>query len=271
VARLVDILKPVDLTGFYSSFKGIEEIARAAQAVTSTVRLESLGDLIGVVDPTKLQLAALRLNASYADFAESAAGAPGTIIEAPFMAKVPALAVYSHARAMRSITTHRGDEPVVGIWSVVQEETTEVIETTLPRVSPTLLTSWKGGLATVRRRGDDWVRQASASLRHVLITTLDTVAPKDKVLADGVDKKHLSSKGEPTRTAQVHWICRALKNKAYREMMVSELESAIETIDAFSEAVHREQHAEIEEAFDRMCVRAAVALRDLLEIFRARE
>lgn len=90
------------------------------------------------------------------------------------------------------------------------------------------------------------------------------------MLADGVDKKHLSGKGEPTRLAQVHWLCRSLKNETYREMMVSELESAIETIDTMSEAVHRGHYPEIEEAFDRMCVRASVALRDLLEIFKTR-
>jgi hypothetical protein len=272
MAKLAEMFGgPVNLTGFYDSFKGIEEITRAAQSLFGTVRLECLGDLIGVVDPAGLQRSTLRLNASYADFAASTAAAPETVIELPFMAKVPALAVYSHARVMRSITSHDGDEPVVQIWNDVQEETTALIETVLPRVMPALLPSWKGGLATVRRRGDDWVRQASASFRYVLVTTLDRIAPKDRVLADGVDKKHLSGKGEPTRAAQVHWLCRTLKNKNYREMMVSELESAIETIDTMSEAVHRENYAEIEEAFDRMCVRVAVALRDLLEIFESRD
>ncbi|MCX6543490.1 MAG: hypothetical protein NTV05_03650 [Acidobacteria bacterium] len=171
---------------------------------------------------------------------------------------------------MRSITTHGPDEPIIEIWGEVQAETTETIEAILPLVNPALLTSWRGGLATVHRRGEDWVRQASASLRYVLVTTLDTIAPKAKVLADGVDRKYLSGKGEPTRSAQVHWLCRSLKNKTYREMMVSELESAIEAIDTMSEAVHRDDYPEIEQAFDRICVRASVALRDLLEIFKIR-
>lgn len=150
VEKLADLFKPIDLTGFYQNFKHIEEMSRAAQSVLGTVRLDSLGDLIGVVDPAELQLGTIRLNKSYARFAASAAAAPDSIIEAPFMAKIPALAVYSHARVMRSITTHGADEPVIEIWSEVQVETTEIIETTLPLVNPALLKSWKGGLATVR-------------------------------------------------------------------------------------------------------------------------
>lgn len=270
VAKFAELFKPVELTGFYESFKHIEEISRAAQSAMTGVRLDSLGDLIGVVNPVELQLGASRLNESYATYAASIAAAPDGVIDAPFMAQVPALAVYSHARVMRSITTHSEDEPVIEIWGDVQMETTGIIETILPRVRPALLTSWRGGLATTRRRGDDWVRQASSSLRYVLIETLDAIAPKDRVLADGVDKKHLSEKGQPTRAGQVHWLCRSLKNKTYREMMVSELESAIEIIDTMNTAVHREDHPEIEEAFDRMCVRAEIALRDLLEIFKTR-
>jgi hypothetical protein len=270
VTQFADLFRPVELTGFYESFKHIEEMTRAAQDVMSTVRLDLLGDLIGVVDPADLQLGAIRLNRSYASYAASIAAEPADVIDAPFMAQVPALAVYSHARVMRSITTHGSDEPVVEIWGDVQIETREIIETILPRIRPALLKSWKGGLATTRRRGDDWVRQASSSLRYVLIETLDAIAPKDKVLADGVNKKHLSEKGVPTRAGQVHWLCSSLKNKTYREMMVSELESAIEIIDIMNTAVHREDHQEIDGAFDRMCVRAEIALRDLLEIFKTR-
>lgn len=270
VGMLTDTFRDYDVSKYYRNFKYIEEMSRAAQSVLGTVQFDSLGDLIGVVDPAELQFGTIRLNKSYARLAVSAAAAPGSIIEAPFMAKVPALAVYSQARVMRSITTHSADEPVIAIWGEVQVETTEIIETTLPLVSPALLTSWKGGLATARRRGEDWVRQASASLRYVLITTLDTLAPKDTVIADGVDSKHLSRKGELMRTGQVHWLCRSLRNKTYRKMVLSDLESAIDIIDTMSEAVHREDYPEIEEAFGTMSVRAAVALRHLLEIFKTR-
>lgn len=68
--------------------------------------------------------------------------------------------------------------------------------------------------------------------------------------------RSLSSKGEPTRAAQVRWLCRSLKNKDYRDTTISELDSAIDTIDAMNTAVHRERYPEIEEAFDRMSLSA---------------
>ena len=155
VGMLTDTFRDYDVSKYYRNFKYIEEMSRAAQSVLGTVQFDSLGDLIGVVNPAELQFGTIRLNKSYARLAVSAAAARGSIIEAPFMAKVPALAVYSQARVMRSITTHSADEPVIAIWGEVQVETTEIIETTLPLVSPALLTSWKGGLATARRRGED--------------------------------------------------------------------------------------------------------------------
>ena len=270
LARFADLFKPVELTGFYESFKHIEEISRAAQIAMGDVRFDLLGDLIGVADPTALQLDTYRLNKSYATYAASIAAVPDGVIEAPFMARVPALSVYSHARVVRSITTHRADAPIVEVWAEVQEETSVTIETVLPRVSQELLRAWKGGWATACRKDDDWVRQAAASFRYVLITTLDTVAPKDQVLAADIDKKHLSQKGELTRLGQVHWLCEFIKNKTYRKMVFADLESALKIIDTMSEAVHREDYPEIEEAFGRMSVRAAVALQHLLEVFKAR-
>lgn len=53
--------------------------------------------------------------------------------------------------------------------------------------------------------------------------------------------------------------------------MISELQSAIETVDTMNTVVHRHDYPEIEEAFDRMCVRAEIALRDLLEVFKTRK
>ena len=115
VERFAELFKPVELTRFYESFKHIEQISRAAQIAMEDVRFDLLGDLIGVVDPTALQLDTYRLNKSgNATYAASIAVAPDGAIEAPFMARVPALSVYSHARVVRSITTHRAEEPIGG-------------------------------------------------------------------------------------------------------------------------------------------------------------
>lgn len=270
IRKFAETLKGLNLPDFYDRFKHLSELSLAAESILATVRWDSLGDLIGVIDPSELQLGTNRLNRSYAAFSASIAAAPDSVIEAPFIGELPTLSIYTHARAVRSITTHHHVEPIVGVWGEVQEETTGLIELTLPRVSASLLSAWKGGWATAQRKDADWVRQASSSFRYVLITTLDTIAPKDKVLADGVDRRHLTPRGEPTRLGRVHWLCRSIKNKTYRRVVFSDLESALDIIDAMSEAVHREEYPELEEAFGRMSVRAAVALRHLLELFKTR-
>ena len=72
------------------------------------------------------------------------------------------------------------------------------------------------------------------------------------------------------RPAQVYWLCVPLQNGTYRRVARADLESAISIIDAMSEAVHRHDYTEIEDAFDTLVVRAAIALCNLLKLWKAR-
>ena len=76
--------------------------------------------------------------------------------------------------------------------------------------------------------------------------------------------------GKLGRPAQVYWLCVPLQNPTYRRVARADLESAISIIDAMSEAVHRHDYVEIEDAFDTLVVRAAIALCNLLKLWRAR-
>ena len=137
----------------------------------------------------------------------------------------------------------------------------------LPELSPKLMKSWEGVWDAARRRGPDWARQAGASLRFILVEVLDTVAPVNALTDIPRQYVHNSKLGRP---AQIYWLCAPLQNPTYRRVVRADLESAISIIDAMSEAVHRHDYVEIEDAFDTMVVRAAIALCHLLKLRKAR-
>ena len=101
----------------------------------------------------------------------------------------------------------------------------------------------------------------------VRVEVLDTVAPVDG-LTD-IPKEYRPN-GKLGRPAQVYWLCVPLNNRTYRRVARADLESAISIIDAMSEAVHRHEYEEIEDAFDTMAVRGAIALCNLLKLWKAR-
>jgi hypothetical protein len=76
--------------------------------------------------------------------------------------------------------------------------------------------------------------------------------------------------GKIMRPGQIHWLCVQLNNRTYRRVARADLESAISIIDAMSEAVHRDDFVEIEDAFDTLAVRASVALCNLLKLWKTR-
>ena len=103
--------------------------------------------------------------------------------------------------------------------------------------------------------------------RFILVEVLDTVAPVD-ALTD-IPRQYVRD-GRLGRPAQVYWLCVPLQNRTYRRVARADLESAISIVDAMSEAIHRHDYVEIEDAFDTMVVRAAIALCNLLKLWKAR-
>lgn len=268
IAQLKGAFAFPELKGI-GTFAQIAEISRAADSILGQIGRHRLGDRFGIADSTRLELGTFRLNKSYATLVGSVASAPEAVGPVPLVIGMPARSVYAHARAVSVVTTHdeAEDEPVVAGWSAAQEEAAAVIEEMLSIINPPLLVSWKGAWSAVQRRGPDWARQASASFRYVLIETLERIAPKGRVLEDGVDRRHLYE-GRPTRLGQVAWLCRSIKSSTYRKMVFADLESALTIITTMNEAVHDADYPEVEEAFSRMCVRADVALHHLLVIYR---
>jgi len=170
----------------------------------------------------------------------------------------------------RSDQAQEDETAADAIWSNVQADTLGFIQEVLPLLNPKLLKSWEGTWATARRRGPDWVRQSASSVRFLLIDVLKAVAPPDKINKAELPKEFLDKDGNILRLGQIHWLCKPLESRAYSKVVRVDLDSAMTIVSAMNEAVHEAESDEIEEAFNTMAVRAAVALAHLLRIWRSR-
>jgi hypothetical protein len=65
-------------------------------------------------------------------------------------------------------------------------------------------------------------------------------------------------------------LCEPLQNRTYVKVVRADLDSAMTIIEAMNEAVHREDYEEIEDSFRTMAVRSALALCNLLKLWKTR-
>jgi hypothetical protein len=274
IARTADLFRSISLPDYAKDFGPLTGISAETEKLLASLDVgRGFADLLRVTDVTRSLVGyeTDRLNRAYAGFGASIVARPEWLASVPETIRtVPGEIVFAQARFVRTVTTHEDIEDQSAadeIWDGVKDRTLGYIEAVLPEVSPRLMKSWEGVWDAARRRGPDWARQAGASLRFILIEVLDTVAPLDS-LSD-IPKEYVRD-GKFGRPAQVYWLCVPLNNRTYRRVSRADLESAISIIDAMSEAVHRDDYVEIEDAFDTMAVRASVALANLLKLWKAR-
>jgi hypothetical protein len=274
ITRTTDIFKAIELPNYAQEFQALAGISMETERLLASLDVgRGFADLLDVHEVTRslVEYETDRLNRAYAGFGASIAHYPEWLSTVPdFIVAAPGEVVFSQARFVRTVTTHdevQDQTAADEIWDGVKDRTLGYIESVLPELSLKLMKSWEGVWETARRRGPDWARQAGSSLRFILIEVLDTVAPVDR-LSD-VPKEYCPN-GKLGRPAQVFWLCEPLNNRTYRRVARADLESAISIIDAMSEAVHRYDYEEIEDAFDTMAVRAAIALCNLLKLWKVR-
>ena len=268
------LFKSCEMPDYARELRRLTAMSHESEKLLQTLSSQhGFADLLGVHAVTRslVRYETGRLNRAYAGFGASIASRPEWLSTRPdSLQDAPADAVFSQSRFVRVVTTHDDieDESALDeIWGGVRDRNLGYIDAVLPELSPELMKAWRGVWDAVHRRGPDWARQAGASLRYILVGVLDAVAPVD-ALTD-IPRQYVRN-GKLGRLAQVYWLCEPLQNRTYRRVARADLESAISIIDAMSEAVHRRDYVEIEDAFDTLVVRAAIALCNLLKLWKAR-
>ena len=278
LTRTADVFKAFQVPDYAKEFQALAGMSIEAEKMMATLDARrGFADLLAVHDVTRsmVEYETGRLNRAFAGFGTSILNRPEWLVSAPdFVRTMPGEIVFAQARFVRTVTSHEEieveDETAVDeIWRDVQTHTLGYIEAVLPELNPKLMKSWEGAWDAARRRGPDWARQAASSLRFLLIEALETVAPMDEVKKGHLPKQYIKN-GQILRLGQIHWLCEPLQNRTYVKVVRADLDSAMTIIEAMNEAVHREDYEEIEDAFRTMAVRSALALCNLLKLWKTR-
>ena len=249
----------------------------ATRFTLPTIDLDRIGDLIAAADAQSNLVASLtdRLVFRHADLIESLSR-PESLLASlpPAIADLPTLDLFVHTTAVRSITPHEpledeDEQRAAPLRVMIVTETALYLEQTLPDLKPAFLMQYRGMKARATDRGPDGWTQGSASMRKLLKGVLHTAAPNERVLPWATkNNKPLDKHGRPTRGTKIEWLCQFIPNDAYRAYVRTELNSALALIELVDTAQHVDEFPEFEDQYDWIMLRAEVAIRHILALWK---
>jgi hypothetical protein len=262
------------------------EIASASSYITmahtafSTFEMTRIGELIGaeMAHRDRVHMLTERLTLTHADLVASLSLRDGRLATVPsFVSELPAIDMFVHGGAIRTITPHDDyEEPteerrIVSVRTEISLVTMEFLESTLEELKPAFRSQYRGAKARARERGDDWWAQWGSSMRRLFKGVFHNVAHDDVVLPWAKqNNKDLDDHGHPTRGTKIEWLCLGIQNAKYRAYVRTELTSALALIGLLDSTQHVDEFPEIEETFEWTELRAEFALRQILTIWKNR-
>ena len=141
------------------------------------------------------------------------------------------------------------------------------LELTLAAFEPAFADQFRGAWLRSEERGPDWLTQAAASIRKLLLSLLHAAAPDECVLPWVQHRKaQLDRNGRPTRRTKIEWLCRSIRNTGYRKFVKSELNSALEVLELCNQAVHVDEFPDFEESFNSVFARVEFAVHHIVRL-----
>jgi len=262
------------------------EIATASTYLTmahtafSTVAMDRVGELTRAEHAKQERLLFLteQLTIRHADLVASLSLPEGRLASVPpFVSELPAMDVFVHGGAIRSITPHEDydehseERRVLSARVELAGDTVAFLEVSLEELKPAFRAQYLGAKARARERGPDWWAQWGSSMRRLFKGVFHTVAHDDLVLPWATNhNKPLDGNGRPTRATKIEWLCLHLQNDKYRDFVRTELNSALALVGLLDSTQHVDEFPEIEEQFEWTELRAEFALRQILTIWKNR-
>ena len=141
------------------------------------------------------------------------------------------------------------------------------LELTLAAYDPAFADQLRGVWLRGKERGPDWLTQAAASCRKLLLGLLHTAAPNERVLPWAKKRRvQLDPKGRPTRRTKIDWLCRSIENRAYRGFVRNDLNTVLEVLALCNQAVHVNESPDFEESFELAIARVESGIRHIIEL-----
>ena len=141
------------------------------------------------------------------------------------------------------------------------------LDLTLAAYDPAFADQFRGVILRSKERGPDWLTQAAASCRKLLLGLLHTAAPNERVLPWAKNQgAQLDRNGRPTRRTKIDWLCRSIQNRAYRRFVRSDLNTVLEVLALCNQAVHVNESPDFEESFELAIAGVESGIRHIIQL-----
>jgi hypothetical protein len=249
----------------------------ATRFAAVTIEWDRVGGLLSTSDAARNAVAQLtdRLSLRHGELLASLKISEGLLASVPaFVSELPTLDVFVHTGAVRSVTPHevfeeQEEQTSMSLRVEIATETGQFLEATLHQLKPAFLEQYRGSKMRASDRGPDWWTQGSSSMRKLIKGVLHTAAPNERVLPWAKqNNKPVDRNGRPTRATKIEWLSQFIPNDAYRAFVREELNSALALIDLIDTAQHVDEFPEFEQQYDWTFLRAEVAIRHILTIWK---
>jgi len=151
-------------------------------------------------------------------------------------------------------------EPAAGIMLA---DATGLIQQ-LRDIRPALADTYLGALSAFERKGPDYVRQVSASLRELMFHLLRILAPDEEL--KNWDQSLMPKDGKITNKARLIYVFRRLASTAYATMTAKDIDHVLQSFFPLNDGVHRLE-PELEDEHVRSLIRRCEY--DLLVVLEA--
>lgn len=192
---------------------------------------------------------------------------PRALIAAPdFLRSAPTRFVAAASRSTGLIIT--GDEGFAEEGDGLLRVEAGEIEERLRKINPALVVPYRGALKAFSRRGDDYIRQVTVSLRELFVHLLREVAPDQAIAA--WDASLLPGAGKVTYKSRLTYVFRAtVGSKAYATMAKNDIDHVLQNFFLLEgEGVHK-LASDLE--YEEVRLLVARCEFDLLVVLRAHE
>lgn len=224
---------------YFTAFVDLEATATIGESLRTAAAITSLNfssvdyDALfrgGASEPTVLGLlhGTSRFARRSAEFVETIETSP---VDKELEA-LPAEGLSAHSHVLRTLAS---DEEV----EIGKSDHESFLIEHLPKLSPTLLTNYRGMKAAMRRQDVDWWTQAGSSGRKLAIGILDAVAPHSVVVPWSITRGYeLHDKTHAKRSAQVMWFSEQVSNPAYGKAVLAQLNALLKVVRYLNETQH---------------------------------
>jgi Predicted pPIWI-associating nuclease len=225
-----------------SSIAKATELSLFSEKSLSNFDYQSIGNLIGISDESRMDLGSSFTNFStgYSNLLSSFNTSPKSYIDLnpTFIKSVP-VEYFTGSNLLELISTEEEvsvDEEI--LKNEIQYENEISLNKFLPKIDSGLYDMWKGAIEAYYSNNSDKVRHFATSIRELFTHLMGLMAP-DKEIKKWSQSEQDFYNGQPTRKARLNYMCRNVSNNSFKDFVNKDVDATLAFINLFQKGTHK--------------------------------